>query len=102
MDDLLHLPAGDAMRLVTPDILRNTIVSADPRITDFRLVQTGRSVVALSLLDTLPTDAVERARHSLATLLLSLGIDASIDVSTHRALEVSSRKLRRVERRWQP
>lgn len=102
MDDVLHLTAADGPRLVTPDILRNAIVTADPRITDFRLAQTGRDVVVLGLLASLPPDAVERARESLSALFRSLGIEARIEVTTHPALEVSSRKLRRVEQRWHP
>ena len=102
MDDVLHLTAADGPRLVTPDILRNAIVTADPRITDFRLAQPDRDVVVLSLLASLPPDAVERARESLSALFRSLGIEARIEVTTHPALEVSSRKLRRVEQRWHP
>lgn len=102
MDDLLHLPAIDGLRLVTPDILRNAIVTADPRITDFRLAQTDHDQVVLSLLASLPPDAVERARESLSALFRSLRIEARIEVTTHPVLEVSSRKLRRVEQRWHP
>lgn len=101
-DDLLQFAIGAETRLVTPDIVRNAIVGADPRISDFRLVQTGPATVALGLLDAAPAEAVERARRSLATLFASLGIAAHIDVSTHPVLEVTPRKLRRVERRWQP
>lgn len=102
MDDLLQLPSIDGLRLVTPDILRNAIVTADPRITDFRLAQTDHDQVVLSLLASLPPDAVERARESLSALFRSLRIEARIEVTTHSVLEVSSRKLRRVEQRWQP
>lgn len=100
MDDLLNLPAADGLRLVTPDILRNAIVSADPRISDFRLAQTGGDCVELSLLASLPDEAVERARTNLASLFRSLGIVARIEVSSHPTLGVSSRKLRRIEQRW--
>lgn len=102
MDDLLLLPAADGERLVTPDIMRNAIVSADRRITDFRLVQTERDAVVLSLLDSLPTDAIGRARGAVAELFRSLGIEARVEVTTKQVLDVSSRKLRRVERRWHP
>jgi putative adenylate-forming enzyme len=102
MDDLLLLPVAGGERLVTPDILRNAIVSADRRITDFRLVQTERDAVVLSLLDSLPADAVDRARGMVAALFRSLGIEARVEVTTHQVLDVSSRKLRRVERRWHP
>ena len=102
MDDLLNLLARDGSRLVTPDILRNAIVTADPRITDFRLAQTDRDRVELSLLASLPAEAVERARDALMSLFRSLDVTARLDVSTYPVLEVSSRKLRRVEQRWHP
>ncbi len=103
MDDLLQLPAADGgLRLVTPDILRNAVVSADPRISDFRLAQTGRDTLVLSLLDALPADALEAAQAGVAARLHALGIAARIEVVTLPALEVSARKLRRVERRWSP
>lgn len=102
MDDLLTLPAADGSRPVTPDILRNAIVTADPRITDFRLAQTGRDRVELHLLASLPEEAVRCAGDSLRSLFSSLGVVARLEVSTHDVLEVSSRKLRRVEQRWHP
>ena len=102
LDDLLLLPTGRGRVHVTPDILRNAIVSADVRIEDFRLIQTGEDAVTLNLLDGLPKDAVIAACTALAKLFEALGIKAAIEVKTLPELEVTARKLRRVERRWQP
>jgi putative adenylate-forming enzyme len=40
-DDLFQLGSGDRPVIVTPDVVRNAIVDADRRITDYRSVQTG-------------------------------------------------------------
>ncbi len=100
MDDMLLLPSGDRSVSVTPDIVRNAIVGADRRIDDFRLVQTGKDLIELSLLEAMPIDAVEAAERALAGLLASLGVEARTTVRRPPVLEVSAHKLRRVERRW--
>jgi putative adenylate-forming enzyme len=102
LDDLLLLPTGNGRVQVTPDILRNAIVSADVRIEDFRLIQTGEDAVTLNLFDVLPEEAVIAACTALAKLFEALGIKAAIEVKALPELEVTARKLRRVERRWQP
>ena len=102
VDDLLLLPKGPRRVPVTPDVLRNAIVRADRRVDDFRLVQTGDAELELALPAHLPQEAVEAARLSLATLLTMLEVEAQIDVRLEPVLEVTARKLRRVERRWQP
>jgi phenylacetate-CoA ligase len=99
MDDLLHLPGANGVVTVTPDVMRNAIVGADRRIGDFRLVQTGSDRLELSLTSAAAAEAAEAA---LGRTLAALGARASIDVTIAPVLEVSARKLRRVERRWQP
>jgi len=99
MDDLLHLPGVGGVVTVTPDVMRNAIVGADRSIDDFRLVQTAADRLELSLTSAL---AAEAARAALERLLLAMGAQATIDVTIAPVLEVSARKLRRVERRWQP
>lgn len=102
MDDLLILPGAAASVTVTPDIIRNAIVSADRRIDDFRLVQVAANRLELSFAAALPVEAAEAARASLCTLLESLGARPELAVERRPVLEVGPRKLRRVERRWQP
>lgn len=99
MDDLLHLPGPSGVVTVSPDVMRHAIVGADRRIDDFRLVQTAADRLELSL--TLPV-AAEAAKVALERALATLGARATIDVTIAPVLEVSARKLRRVERRWQP
>ena len=102
MDDLLFLPGSDALITVTPDVVRNAIVGADRRIDDFRLAQTAADRLELSLPSAPPAEAAEAARAALERQLAAIGATATIDVVTAPVLEVSVRKLRRVERRWQP
>jgi putative adenylate-forming enzyme len=94
-DDLLVVGG----KTVTPDILRNAIVDADRRITDFRLLQTGPAQLHLILSDALPADAAGRAREVLFGRLQSLGIAAEITL-TQEPLSTSAKKLRRIERQW--
>lgn len=102
VDDLLLLPKGARRIPITPDVLRNAIVRADRRIDDFRLVQMGSAELELALPAQLPQEAVEAARASLAGLLATMGVAARIEVQVKPVLEVTARKLRRIERRWQP
>jgi putative adenylate-forming enzyme len=99
MDDLLHLPGVGGMVTVTPDVMRNAIVGADRRIDDFRLVQTAADRLELSLAS---APAAEAAKAALGRALGAIGARATIEVIIAPVLEVSARKLRRVERRWQP
>ena len=99
MDDCFHLRGSSGPQMLTPDVLRNAVVMADHRITDFRLIQTGPNGVTLSLPKTLAQDAGEAARRRLEALFEQRGIEAKITVSsTTLPLDVN-RKLRRVENR---
>lgn len=100
-DDIFELPrvAGDGTVPVTPDVLRNAILDADRRITDFRLVQIGRQTLDLLLPRELPAETVETACVALAHLLRGMGAEARI-VAAQDDLPPPAAKLRRVERRW--
>jgi phenylacetate-coenzyme A ligase PaaK-like adenylate-forming protein len=100
-DDVFELPGAseDGTVLVTPDVLRNAILDADRRITDFRLVQNGRDTLRLLLPKYLPAETVEGARAALARLLHGMGAVALI-VAAREDLPPPAAKLRRVERRW--
>ena len=78
-------------------MLRNAVVGSDPRIDDFRIVQTGAAMVEVGLpeaIDLAPTKAV------LIALFDRLGV-GSVEVA-RRAIDIPyDRKLRRVRREWQ-
>lgn len=97
MDDCFRLRSSRGVQMLTPDVLRNAVVMADHRITDFRLIQTGPNVVTLSLPETLAQEAKEAARIRLEALFKQRHLEVKIALkpSTFR-LDVS-RKLRRVE-----
>lgn len=96
-DDVFMLPARDGgVRMVTPDVLRNAVVASDPRIDDFRILQTGAAQVKVGIpeaLDLAPTKA------ALQALFARLGLG---DVAIARcAIDTPyDRKLRRVRREW--
>ena len=101
-DDCFLLADGSGqMQLVTPDILRNTIVDADPAIRDYRAVQTGAAEIVVTLEAALPGDTDARVRTALAAKLARRGLKA--DIAVERGIVTDfTRKLRRVIRRWQP
>jgi putative adenylate-forming enzyme len=86
-------------RMVTPDVLRNAVVDADRRITNFRIVQTGQQAIELSLDADLPPEVAEAAKGALLKAVERLG--ASATVGLRSGVEIPyDRKLRRVERAW--
>jgi phenylacetate-coenzyme A ligase PaaK-like adenylate-forming protein len=86
-------------QLVTPDILRNAVVDADPRINDFRIVQTGPASIAVHLPEGLDADLDARVSAGLETALARRGLAAAVTVQRGIALDFT-RKLRRVSRDW--
>jgi phenylacetate-CoA ligase len=99
MDDCFYLPGPRGIQMLTPDILRNAVVMADPRITDFRLIQTDTRQVALTLPLNLPQEAGLAAVGDLKRLFEQRLIDSEIAFE-HAPLPLDvTRKLRRVESR---
>ncbi|WP_341366059.1 CoF synthetase [Yoonia sp. BS5-3] len=94
-DDCFDLPGG----LVTPDILRNAVVDADRRITDFRVLQTGAEQVEVVVPEGVDLAAVERA---FAALFERKGIAADVAVKSGPLAPQAGCKLRRVENRYRP
>lgn len=98
VDDAFRL-TGAAGRsvLVTPDVIRNTIVGVSRSITDFRIVQETRDRVAL----TLPPEAsgeLPAARDALSALFARLGAAPEIQLRAARLATPKGGKLRRVIR----
>lgn len=99
-DDAFLIAAADgAVRLVTPDILRNAIVDADPAIRDFRVVQTGPDAVTVTLDGGLAEAADDRVRASLQRAFTRRGVVADIAIARGIVPDFT-RKLRRVRRDW--
>ncbi|MEG3086982.1 F390 synthetase-related protein [Sphingomonas sp. PB4P5] len=100
-DAFLLADASGEVRMVTPDLIRNAVVDADPAILDFRVVQTGVAAITVSLDSALPALAAERARLALERALGGRGLRAAITLE--RGIEPDfTRKLRRVRRDWRP
>jgi putative adenylate-forming enzyme len=95
-DDVFRFPdrAGKPVS-ITPDVIRNAIVTADPGIADFRVIQTGPNSVQLEL-QTCTAEALRRAAQSLELLFEGCGIHPGIDVKSSELLSPTDRKLRRV------
>lgn len=100
-DDSFELVDGAGQwRMITPDVLRNAVVDADRRITDFRIVQTGSAAIAVHLDADLPADSDVLVTASLLRLFTRLGVEAPA-LSFQRGLTLDvDRKLRRVRREW--
>lgn len=96
MDDCFRMVGRSGEALITPDILRNAVLDTDPRITDFRLVQTSRKGVMLTLPPELPEDVAQRARMTLETVFAGRGLAAQVRLTQAPLPLDMSRKLRRV------
>jgi putative adenylate-forming enzyme len=101
-DDAFLLPGADgALRMVTPDVLRNSLLDAEPAIRDFRITQTGANEVAVQLEPGLPAASDGLVKAALEAALARRGLTARIGLSRGITPDFS-RKLRRVSRAWQP
>lgn len=100
MDDVFEFAAPGAKNiLVTPDILRDTILDADRSIDDFRLLQTSPMAVEL-ILPPGSQDRLDAAQAAVKALLSRLGVAAEVNGRSGPMTASDARKLRRVERTW--
>lgn len=99
-DDLLLLETpGGEVRTVTPDVVRNAIVDADPAIDDYRVIQTGPARLEVHLDADLPNAVVDKVRAALVAKLGALGVRPELHFQ--RGIVVPfDRKLRRVLRHF--
>lgn len=97
MDDCFRMTGPNGKELITPDILRNAVLSSDPQITDFRLVQTAPEAITLTFLPDLPTQAVQAAKAKLEKLLTHRGLRVQVKAVQAPLPLDTTRKLRRVE-----
>ncbi|MGN0932585.1 CoF synthetase [Falsigemmobacter intermedius] len=86
-------------RLITPDALRNAVVKADPRITDYRVIRTGAQVIRLVLPPDLPEEAAARALAALREYVSGRGLSVGVVLLREPLAFDPSRKLRRIENR---
>jgi phenylacetate-coenzyme A ligase PaaK-like adenylate-forming protein len=101
-DDVFELRAADgSFRLVTPDILRNAVVDADPRIQDYRILQTGPGTIEVHLPEVLKGAADGAVRDALTKAAGRMGVTPVVTVRAGIATPYD-RKLRRVMRVWKP
>ena len=98
-DDLFKLPGASGPIAVTPDVIRNAIVRTDPRIEDFRVVQTGEASVSL-ILPAECADLASNAGRALNALFSRLGAQALVTTTSAPLSSPQTRKLRRVVREW--
>ena len=99
-DDLLQLetPGGET-RTVTPDVVRNAIVDADPGIDDYRVIQTGPTRLVIHLDPELSDDVEAKVRAALEAGLGAMGLSPELEI--RRGIVVPfDRKLRRVLRQF--
>lgn len=100
-DAFLLVDNAGTLQLVTPDILRNAIVDADPTIRDFRAVQTGQAAITVSLDATVTDEVRNRAHSALSAVLARRRLKANISVNRGISTDYVH-KLRRVSRQWRP
>lgn len=93
MDDIFRF--GTA--ILTPDVIRNTVLDASPAIQDFRVVQTDATSINLTLPPDLAQAEAEAARTALVTLIAARAPDITVRLLRDPLSLRTDRKLRRVE-----
>lgn len=92
---MLHPSSGSAVA-ITPDVLRNAVVDADARVTDFRIVQTGPCGLTITLPRDCPAEVEDAVRQLVTQRLNPFGVAPDIIVT--RGMTVPfDQKLRRVK-----
>ncbi|MBY9068047.1 hypothetical protein K1X12_14135 [Hyphomonas sp. WL0036] len=94
-DDIFTLPSFGKPVRITPDVIRNAVVRADQRISDFRVTQTDRNSVLLELAPA-EADCLPVAAASLRALFTACGAQPELSTATADLAPPSDRKLRRV------
>lgn len=96
MDDCFRLHKAGQAILVTPDTLRTAVVSADPSINDFRLIQLDATNVELKLSKNVSETVAEMARTAVSDLLNRRSDSVSVFVTRQDLVWATDQKLRRV------
>jgi putative adenylate-forming enzyme len=100
-DDVICLASPDGPPVeLTPDILRNTIVDTDRRITDFRLHQTGPASLELHLPESLLPGVGPSVVRRLQDLLTRHSVIPGCQITLVPLGPQDQGKLRRVRRIW--
>ena len=95
-DDVFQLMSGDGKKVrITPDVIRNAILGTDRSVRDFRVVQTGRNAVELTL-PTANAPRVTAACEALQVLFASCGAVPEVTAQAAALMPPSGHKLRRV------
>ncbi len=103
LDDAFVFDRTDGARLlVTPDVMRNAVLAAAHRITDFRILQEGPETIALVLEPDLAEESARAARHALNQVFSQRGLFPTIVLRREAMAFDPHRKLRRVENRCRP
>ena len=104
-DDSFVLPNRDPSEpevMLTPDIVRNAILTSDRRIDDFRARQMAANLVELVLPPDIPGPVGERARTAVLQVCARVGASPEVTLRREALLPNNDTKLRRVKNRWKP
>jgi putative adenylate-forming enzyme len=97
-DDCFILPTKDGGNImITPDILRNTVLDSDRSIQDFRMWQTGADEVTLVLGDSIPECVAHAALAALKAFFDSRSAVVRLQLLQQKLIAPTDHKLRRVE-----
>ena len=94
-DDIFTLPSFGSPVRITPDVIRNAVLKADKRITDFRVIQTDRNTVRVEL-NTEEVECLPAVAASLRALFTACGAAPELKLVATTLIPPSDRKLRRV------
>ena len=95
-DDCFRLMSPHGPLSLTPDLIRNAIVDADRRISDFRAVQVAKDRIKVALPDGMPGEVLAKVEVALNALLTRHGLKATVTTCAIPLSVPTSAKLRRV------
>jgi len=100
-DDCFHLISVNGGEIMlTPDVIRNTVIDADRSIEDYRVIQRTMTDVDLILPEDTSANSAGAAANALRRLFEKHGAIAKVDKSMRPLTLDPTRKLLRVENRF--
>jgi len=102
-DDIFYLPSKNGeLRLITPDVIRNTLIDCDASINDFQIIQSGKQTLSIQINKDVPQHADARINAAFKALFNTHDLN-EIELIIKRGVQIPYKnKLRRVRREWKP
>jgi len=103
MRDIFFLKSNDGdIRLITPDIIRNTLIDCDSSINDFQIIQSDDCTITIHINEDVEMFIDAKIESAFMSLFNAHDLH-EIELDIRRGVQISyQNKLRRVRRDWNP